>query len=118
MKISSQRLAQTQGSWPATASLQDVSGRRQPWALRTRPRDLRTSSLDARLLGTPDRLPAGVNATQVPDDCFAELDLLSSLPTIFIGEADGRTCGGGNDHFMRMDMRQRSLAHRSIQQLF
>lgn len=64
-----------------------------------------TSSLDARLLGTSHDLPSTINTTQIVDYYYAGLAYLSELPVIFIGESNGRTWGGGNEHFMRFDMR-------------
>ncbi|KAK5679776.1 hypothetical protein LTS10_007724 [Elasticomyces elasticus] len=53
---------------------------------------------------TPGALP-GVNATEVLEQYYANLNKLSTIPVIFIGEVNGRAWGAGDEHLMRMDMR-------------
>ncbi|KAK5724564.1 hypothetical protein LTR15_004610 [Elasticomyces elasticus] len=53
---------------------------------------------------TPGALP-GVNATEVLEQYYSNLNKLSAIPVIFIGEVNGRAWGAGDEHLMRMDMR-------------
>lgn len=47
----------------------------------------------------------GLDVTDILTMYFDNLALLSSIPTIFIAEINGRAWGAGNEHLLHMDMR-------------
>ncbi|KAH8806091.1 ClpP/crotonase-like domain-containing protein [Xylogone sp. PMI_703] len=63
------------------------------------------SNLDLRLASTKYPVPPQVNSSAVLDTYFDVLNLLSTLPQVFIGEVDGNAYGAGNELLMHMDMR-------------
>ncbi|KAK4629068.1 putative enoyl-CoA hydratase 2, mitochondrial [Fulvia fulva] len=62
------------------------------------------SHLDLHLLDGSTNSSA-INSTAVLDQYYDNIELLVSLPTIFIAEVNGRTWGCGDEHLLRMDMR-------------
>ncbi|KAK3075656.1 hypothetical protein LTR53_000804 [Teratosphaeriaceae sp. CCFEE 6253] len=61
------------------------------------------SQIDLNII-TPNALP-GVNSTEVLKTYYANLNTISTIPVIFIGEVNGRAWGAGDEHLVRMDMR-------------
>ncbi|TVY24508.1 putative enoyl-CoA hydratase, mitochondrial [Lachnellula hyalina] len=67
--------------------------------------DFYIAHLDLHLLSAAHPPSPVVNVTDTLVMYYENLNLLSSIPVIFVGEITGRAWGSGDEHLMRMDMR-------------
>lgn len=67
--------------------------------------DFYIAQIDLHLLSTAHPAPPPTNITTALTQYYANLELLTSLPTIFVAEINGRAWGAGDEHAMHMDMR-------------
>jgi len=67
--------------------------------------DFFIAHLDLHLLSAKYPPPASVNATSALNTYYENLNLLSTVPVVFVAEINGRAWGSGDEHAMHMDMR-------------
>ncbi|TVY12701.1 putative mitochondrial enoyl-CoA hydratase 2 [Lachnellula arida] len=67
--------------------------------------DFYIAHLDLHLLSATHPPPPQVNVTDTLNKYYENLNLLLSIPVIFVAEITGRAWGSGDEHLMHMDMR-------------
>lgn len=60
--------------------------------------DFFIAGIDLHLLSVSNPVPASVDAADALNKYYENLNLLSTLPVIFVAEINGRTWGAGDEH--------------------
>ena len=67
--------------------------------------DFYMAAIDLHILSIDHPVGGNVNTTQVLDQYYENLSLLTDIGVVFVGEVSGAAWGAGDEHLMHMDMR-------------